>query len=303
MVRSEAGKILIELKGKGLIAKDAEIVSIHNNLVVRSLEEETVARIGKISDIENREDPADLRYSHRIARMLGERAFVLAPMHEYPSQYGDLILSTFPMLSEVDWAGVNGVSINEVLEVFGGSLEDVERDIELRELDVAKYSHDRIASLEGTPIQDSREYEYVTQLLINHQVRCPFSELKDDDPALTHGDFHHGNILSTKKGELRIIDLDSVSRGPRLYDIASWRVRGVRGDVAPTKEAVDLARNSSYWNEEAYLALIGWKILSSMTHVLRYEKIEQEVEAGIRELGRTAGKLGVLDAHLDWIEP
>jgi hypothetical protein len=38
---------------------------------------------------------------------------------------------------------------------------------------------------------------------------------------------------------------------------------------------IELARNGPYWSHEDFKALVGWKLLSSMTHLVRYASGER----------------------------
>lgn len=101
--------------------------------------------------------------------------------------------------------------------------------------------------------------------------RFPFCQLLHDDPALIHGDYKVDNVVTDHAGNLHAIDLDAAAIGPRLYDLAAWRLRSELGDNTPVEEVVDIGRSVADWDEDVYRSLIGWKAISSMSFTLRYE--------------------------------
>lgn len=284
---------IMELIRSGLLPGDTEIISTHNNLVASSQKEKIVARIGQISLIAQREDPGDVDYSHRISRIAADNsAPVVRPLTEKPIAHGDMIISLFPMRHNVNWAEQRAHDIYLMTQRFNNAFESVDSHIELRELDVVKYAQARLDYARTDYKSIEQVHDFVQEYLDAQQTVYPFNQLVEDDPSLTHGDLHAWNVLSDDSGRLEIIDLDSTARGPRLYDLASWRVRHNMGDIAPMEDVIEVARRDSEWNEEAYRALIGWKVLSSMTHVLRYEK-KPKVTDRVQSLAGCAQQLGV----------
>lgn len=281
-----------ELISSGLMPHDTEIISTHNNLVASSQKEKIVARIGQISLIAQREDPGDVDYSHRISWIAAENsAPVVRPITEEPIVYGDMIISFFPLRHNVNWAEQSAHNIYWMIQDFSDAFHPVDARIELRKMDIAEYAQARLNYARSGHKSIERMHDFVQEYLDAHQTAYPFNQLVEDNPSLTHGDLHAGNTVSDDDGKLQIIDLDSTARGPRLYDLASWRVRHEMGDSSPMEDVAEVAKRESDWNEEVYRALIGWKVLSSMTHVLRYEKTAK-VTDGVQKLAGCAQQLG-----------
>lgn len=116
-----------------------------------------------------------------------------------------------------------------------------------------------------------------------------------DDRALVHGDFKADNVVADSHGSLKAIDLDAVSVGPGLYDLASWRLRSEMGDEAPVEEVANVGRQTEAWREDSFRSLIGWKAISSMSFTLRYESPEINEEK-IAHIAQSATNLGGLDS-------
>lgn len=257
----------------GVLPEDSEILSTHNNLVVASRSMDTIARIGRISAIMRRDDPGDLRYSHKLAWLAAEVAPVVRPISPVPTYHGDFVLSFFPRLRPMDWSTQDPTTIVTSTAAFNTALSRIEPSMCLGTLEITDYAVERLQRVreQQTAVSNERELDLAEALLGYYQGHYPFSELREDDPALVHGDLQTSNTLLGLRNNLQIIDLDSAKKGPRLYDLASWRVRSELGDPAPIEGAVSRAPLLIPWSEEAYRALVGWKLLSSMTHVLRYE--------------------------------
>ena len=64
------------LKSEGILPADSKVISAHNNLVVVSDSEDTVARISTIHQIKSRRNPGDLIYSHRMSNDIGHEGAV-----------------------------------------------------------------------------------------------------------------------------------------------------------------------------------------------------------------------------------
>lgn len=257
------------LVNAGILPADAEVLSTHNNLVVASKGHGTVFRISRITSIQQRIDPGDLRYAHKVAWILGEFAPVLRPIHELPFQYGDIIVSVFPLRRLVDWSDKLTREIVEAVVTLGQAFEPMRERVNLRRMDVSDYASNRLqyAPENGA---DPTLVRWATRLLQHYQTRYSFAEMLEADPALVHGDLHAGNAVEGEKSSILFIDLDSIAMGPRLYDLASWHVRRAQGDEAPIDNIANQAERIVHWNEDVFRALIGWKLLSSVSHVLRY---------------------------------
>ena len=275
---------------KGILPSDTEVLSNHNNLVVRSNRERIVARIGELSIITTRDDPGDIAYAHNLSYSLSKVAPIVEPLSEKPEYLDDIIISTFPLRSEVDWGDANSDELLAATESMNDALSYIEERHTLRELNVAQYVHERLRDAAST-IRDrgasmEKMYDFVYGKVELHGNRYPFGELTEDSPALVHGDLHAGNfVFSQDEKRVEIIDLDSISKGPRLYDLASWSLRRQLGDKAPVESIVDLAKKRKWWNSEAYRALVGWKAISSMTHLIKYESDPDFIYESINRIG------------------
>lgn len=253
----------------GVLPSDVEVLSTHNNLVVASKGHGIVFRIARITSIEKRIDPGDLRYAHKVAWILGEFAPVLMPTHETPLQYGDIIVSAFPLRPLVDWSSKATREIVEAVTTLGQAFGPVRERVSLRRMDVSDYAGDRL-QLAHENGANSSLVRWATRLLRYYRVRHSFAGLLEADPALVHGDLHAGNAVEDEDSSVLFIDLDSIAEGPRLYDLASWHVRRALGDQAPIDDIASQAKYIVNWNEDVFHVLVGWKLLSSVSHVLRY---------------------------------
>jgi hypothetical protein len=261
---------------EGLLPDDSEVISTHNNLVVASANTRTVSRIARVSLMELRVDPGDIRYSHEVAWLLGEKACVLRPTTEMPHQHGDFVFSTFPLLKPVDWSAQDPAAIlNAVMEL--GQAFPAVCQIELRRLNVQEYAQERLVYARSRDVGED-VLKWADAMLDHYRRLYAFPKLVELDPALTHGDLHAGNAVEDQVGKVFFIDLDSIAMGPRLYDLASWHVRRELGDEAPVDQMVAQARQLPSWDEDEYRALVGWKLLSSVTHTLRYTDTSEVFE-------------------------
>lgn len=125
--------------------------------------------------------------------------------------------------------------------------------------------------------------DFVQARLAEYDQTFPFHQLVADDTALVHGDLHAGNIVVDSNGSPFLIDFDSAALGPSQYDMASWVVRAMRGDRAPVESMRLTAIRQGRYKKESFEALTGWKILSSMSHILRYSN-DSTYEQEFREL-------------------
>ena len=275
-----------------ILPNDSEIISSHNNVVVSSRLEHIVARIGLLSVIKSLEDPGDIIYSHLIANKIGNAGHVLKPITKTPDIHGDVVVSKYPLMKPVDWNYQDPLNILEVVTDFNSQLDKANDNFLLHELNIPKYARERINIAEKNKSVDESTLEGVQKLLEKYEQNYPFAELSDSMPGLVHGDLHENNFVIDELDNLKIIDLDSSSRGPFLYDLASWRFRQTLGDHAPVDLMIERSRRTPFWNKESLRALIGWKALSSMTHVIRYETDRNIIPNKIVMLGRCAISAG-----------
>lgn len=277
------------LKSEGVIPSDSRTISTHNNLVVASDSEEIVARISTIHKIKARKDPGDLVYSHEMSNAIGCDGAVLSPIDEEPIEFGENIISRYPKMPIPDWSEISGDELAEAvrkLNNFPYQVSGPLRSNLIRRMDVASYVQDRLDSLDDST--NANSVMYVQKMLDEyHKDRC-FNTAAAQSDGLVHGDMHSGNVILAKN-ELLFIDLDSIAIGPREYDLASWCVRSMRGDAAPAVEAMTLSVAEGLVNKDLIRSMIGWKVLSSMSHELVYDPINSECK--IIELARIAEEL------------
>ena len=287
---------LEKLVSNGDIPDDAEVVSENNKIVVISHRERIVSRIGNLENATLRDDPHDLNYSHRVAWLAGDSAPVVKPLQETPVVSGDHLISNYPLLdSEVPLDASRAGDIFVMARDLSLALPVVESGMNLRRLDVATYVQERLDHMLDNPDFDQSLVEYVNKEMQKMKREAPFLQLAEDDRALVHGDFKADNVVADGYGNLKAIDLDAVSVGPGLYDLASWRLRSEMGDEAPVEEVVNVGRQTESWREDSFRSLIGWKAISSMSFTLRYE-LSEVSEGKIAHIAQSATNLGGLDS-------
>ena len=285
---------LESLTMNGDIPQDAQVVSTNNKIVAISQSEGIVARISDLCELKTRDDPHDLRYSHRAAWLSGDSASVVKPFQEHPQISGQYIISSYPLLNIV-----TGISPNEAPNVyamtrdFGAVLDVVAAGMILRRLDVSEYVGERVDYMQDNSTYDSGLVTYLHDELEKMNNLSPFTELTQADAALVHGDLKMDNIVTDHSGNLKLIDLDAVAIGPKLYDLASWRLRAELGDDAPVEAVSEAGRQRTGWSEDVYRSLIGWKALSSMSFTLRYEAPEI-ANTKVPQIAHAASSLGAL---------
>lgn len=286
------------LVGRGQIPDDAEVVSTNNKVVIISRNTRIVARIGNLAELKSRDDPHDLRYSHRVSWLTAAVAPAVEPLEEEPIMSGEYIISRYPLLNDdVRLTRANAGEVFAMTRQLGDALPDVQAGMTLRRIDMTGYVGERLDHMRDNPEHDARLVAYIDEEVDRMSREHPFAELVEGDKALIHGDFKIENVVSDDAGTLKAIDLDAASIGPRLYDLASWRLRRELGDKAPIEDVVEVGRRTHGWDEEAYRALIGWKAISSMSFTLRYEAAEVSTNK-VAHISRSAVSLGGLSTPL-----
>lgn len=260
---------LNQLVSEGILPVDSQVLTEHNNTIVVSESEQIVARIAMQAAMQEREDPGDLIYSHRLSWNLGATAGVVTPLEAEPKVYNGFVLSIYPLMQPIKWAHVSAEQMSRTVRLFN---EASVANPQLRTMDIGSYAQQRINQVECEEGGQSAELVDVQNALDAYQGSYPFHELTTNSPSLVHGDLHTGNVVTDKDNKPLLIDLDSAAIGPTNYDIASWHVRHFRGDTAPTAEMLENFRLHPGWSEESFRALMGWKVISSLTHTLRYER-------------------------------
>ena len=278
------------------IPDDSIVVSENNKIVTISPRERIVSRIGNLANTKLRDDPHDLSYSHTAAWLAGDVAPTVKPLHESPIISGEYVISHYPLLNnKASLDTSRAAEIFAMTRDLGSALPVVEAGMTLRKIDISGYVQERIDHMTDNPSYDQELVHYINSQAQTMQQTSPFHQLTQADRALIHGDLKADNVVIDSDGSLKTIDLDAVAVGPRLYDLASWRLRSEMGDAAPIEEAVAVGRKSGTWNEDAYRALIGWKAISSMSFTLRYESPDVH-QAKIAHIAHSATSLGGLTA-------
>lgn len=288
-------QLIDTLLKKGLIPSDTAIVSDHNQLVLLSKKAAKVFRVTTSREIQKRADPGNICYAHQKSWELSSALPVLKPLMKDVERFQEIILSTYPLLKEAKWAKRDAEWIMSALSKFHSF--DVSK-VELRKMNIQEYARERLVSIDK---QRKREFEkkisWAENLLKEYSESYPFEQLTSYAPTVVHGDLHQKNIVETKKGEKVIIDLDSVAVGPAAYDLASWRVRELLGDQAPVALAAEKFFDQYKELVKQYKILMGWKIVSSVTNVLKNgsnEAINAQIEllASIGKSENLPGKWG-----------
>ena len=279
----------------GNIPEDSEVVSTNNKIVIISRGSKLVARIGNTDNLKLRDDPHDLSYSHNVSWIAGDFAPIVKPIHKQIRIIGNFVISTYPLLNnEVVLDKSRAADIYCMVSDIGNSLEKVKMNMELRRLDVSAYVQERLDSMRNDTLYDQKLLEYLYSEFSRIKMKHPFDQLVRDDPALIHGDYKKDNIVADHNNKLHAIDLDAAAVGPRLYDLASWRLRCELGDAAPIEDVVNIGRQTDSWNEDVYKSLIGWKAISSMSFSLKYETPEISANK-IMNISRSAVVLGGIE--------
>lgn len=287
-------KNLERLISNGDIPSDSIVVSENNKLVTISAARRIVSRIGNLANTQLRDDPHDLSYSHKAAWLAGDTAPVVKPLHETPIISGGHVISHYPLLDNSTQFGTSDANnIFTMANSIANALPVVESGMKLRRINIHEYVQQRLDDMVDDTTYNQQLVHYVNNQVQKMGREHPFLQLTEDDRALIHGDFKADNVVIDANGSLKAIDLDAVAIGPRLYDLASWRLRSEMGDNAPVEEVVNVGRKAEGWNEESYRALIGWKAVSSMSFTLRYEDAltSQQKVAHIAQSATTLGGL------------
>lgn len=276
-----------QLVERGIIPDDSEIITQTNNLILRSRNSMTVARVSLPEMTTGRDDPQDISYSHHIAwAMSAEGHPVLQPLMPEPIELDDMTISLFPLANNVEWSAQQPADIARLMQDFSSFQSSA-----LRTMDVPRYTAERLERVKHQAYRHNQKlYELIADLRQQQQMNYDLNKARK---GTIHGDVHSANLVDDK-GEIKFIDLDASARGPLPYDLSSWKLRQSLFDHHFDVDAIiEYARKSKDWEEEAYMALLGWKALSSLTYTLAYEKEDQIVDRA-NTIGRVAKKLGSL---------
>ncbi len=285
------------LTHEGLIPEDSVVISERDNLIVSSMLEQTVSRISTIHAINRREGSGDIIYSHELSYGIGRRGAVVSPVSHVPDYYKKYVISTYPLLRPFYPELVKAETLSDSIQQFNAfSIDDIAPAVLVKTMNIPHYAGTRIARAAHTLECD--EYEHTINAVMctldYYNDSFNFRQLIKEDPSIVHGNMHAGNVVTEENGKPLFIDLDSAAIGPRLYDIASWRVRQLRGEPAPTDEIVTESVRSK--DASRLRSLIGWNILYSMTQALRYSAPDK-IHDDLRKLADIAQQL---EAPGDW---
>lgn len=270
-----------------IIPEDAEVIAQTNNLVLRSKESMTVARVSLPETTTDRDDPQNVDYSHRLAwAMAAEGRPVLKPFTPEPIELDGMTISLFPLAESVEWRTQDPADIGRLIQDYSSFKSPM-----LRTMDVSRYTSDRLSRVVRQEYRHNRQlYELIVSL---HQQQLERHDPENAQKGTIHGDVHSANMVDDN-GHVKFVDLDATATGPLPYDLSSWRLRQALFDHRVDVEAiVECARKSSEWDENRYTAMIGWKALSSLTYILAYGEESQLVDRA-NTVGRIARKLGGL---------
>lgn len=277
------------LKFESVIPRDSKIISTHNNLVVSSDSENTVSRISTMDKMNSRKDPGNILYSHYISRNIGVDGNVLAPIDSEPIEFEGNIISRYPKMPTPNWDYISGGKLAEAVYALNNfSYSPISCPMPIRQLDIAQYAQCRLDSV--SELKTSTSTRFIQCLLDYYCTNYSLHSATLKSRGLVHGDLHAGNVVLDDAGdELLFIDLDSIAIGPKEYDLASWCVRSMRGDRAPAKAATDIAIEEGITDKNLIRSMVGWKVISSMTHELVYNLANSSEQ--IAELASIAEQL------------
>ena len=194
----EAGRLLT-----GRTLDDLELVRHGVNLVAKS---EAAGMVLRVRGAEFR----DAKYSNLLQakRLATEGAKVVAPATTAVAVVGDYAVTAWPL-------GVAGVGKD--FRGWGAAVRSVHESAipsGLPRLTVADRFEARLGSLpEGVPSDVKAELWRRAA-----EAEDLFEELREGPQVLLHGDAHEGNCVRVG-GQVRLIDLDGLSVGPREYDL------------------------------------------------------------------------------------
>lgn len=119
-------------------------------------------------------------------------------------------------------AGVSNLQDSQLLELAGRSVAQFHQLVSPPGLveagtgNVLSLLELRLQQLRSVQMLDQKRLHRLVRLLNEKQTR-----LQNDSPVTLHGDVHPQNLF-IHDGQIAFIDLDNVSLGPRLLDLASW---------------------------------------------------------------------------------
>lgn len=250
------------------------------HLVARSASAGQVYRIGLADHGAALTDPCDVGRAHVLATAMNAAGLnVLAPTTCSPRHLGRYVISAFPLAEPL---GATGWRSGEP-ELLGTAMvrwADFTCDL-LDTLDIPGYTADRIDAAESSTDDGLRAAAYWCRRHRDCVERnYPWAELAATEGCV-HGDPNLGNLVRVATTVTpQFIDLDSVKRGPRWYDLAVMRLYAVRFASNYPWRAIHLAYEASAGpvDPNAMDGLRQWKELSSATQLLtRWQ------EAGIDE--------------------
>lgn len=250
------------LRGAGIIPDDSEVIHDRRNTILKSSSRGVVYRVSAENVLDD--TPQDIAYSHKLSWQIAQNSSaVLSPLNPEPIVYDGVVVSQYPLAdTEISRANSQELAnlLNEAAAIAVNSLTKI------RELKVYDYVNDRLELSTDDEVARMRNW-----LKYYYQAHADMYAERIDgcEPSFVHGDLHSNNIVR-HEGVLKLIDLDSASSGPPLYDAAAWHLRYLSGDDTrvDVQSVVDIMKSDEKWDDTLYQGMIGWKALSSMSYLL-----------------------------------
>lgn len=203
----------------GLPADTRLLVQQTEYVVLASDLARTVYRIGVNGQSSFGLNPSNIASSHILGAKMAEAGLnVLSPHGPRPRVAGPFIISESPLatpLTDYLWTAAEALLLGQEL---AGWAEFSDPDLE--DLDVSAYARERALGAASGRGGLARAGQWCLDFLDRLEHRYPFGELVQSSPGTIHGDIHTGNLVRHHHPALLLIDLDSVKRGPAMYDIA-----------------------------------------------------------------------------------
>ena len=255
----------------GLPADTRLLVQQTHYVVLASDLARTVYRIGVHGQSSYALNPSNIAGSHILGAKMAEAGLnVLRPYGPRPRVVGPFIISESPLampLTDRLWTESEAFLLGREL---GGWADFTDPDLE--DLDVSAYARERALGAASGPGGLDRAGQWCLDFLDTLEHRYPFDELVRSNPGTIHGDIHPGNLVRYHHRALLLIDLDSVKRGPAMYDVAVALLYQRRFNPHYPGELIlngyAQARAMGPDQKDELIGLQGWKEASSYSQLL-----------------------------------
>jgi len=278
----------------GVIPNDSTLIQHRHNLITKSIKSNSVSRISAANEGEYDTTPQNVEYSHHVAWEAGaQNQSILQPILENPIRYNKFVISQYPLGNIPQYDDLSYSDLSSVLKRL--SYINTSSIDGLRALDVYSYASERLltasTNTSGLRSDLNSVIDYVKRFFYTHQDKF-FDYINESPRQLIHGDIHSQNIIYYQ-GDIRLIDLDTASEGPPLYDIASWHLRYLVGDdtMIDVNQLIEIAAQEPEWDKKMYKAMIGWKAISSMTYLLVNGERFDDFTHRIKQIGEIASNI------------